>query len=86
MTKVKRIEWSEEFEANKECRYNHCIGKTPLGDFLITWKGWKSYGSVDVEENPFNDLEYWFSAFDLQEAKEYCEEMFAKKIAECLEE
>jgi len=39
MTKVKRIEWSEEFKANKECRYNHCIGKTPLGDFLITWKG-----------------------------------------------
>lgn len=39
--RIVQIEWEEECEPNSYIRYNHVIGKSPLGNFIITWKKWK---------------------------------------------
>ena len=52
--KIKPIDWSGEIDSNSECGYTHAIGTTPLGKFLITWKGWKDdhCNGMSIDENP----------------------------------
>ena len=72
--KIKPIEWSGEIDSNKECGYTHAIGTTPLGRFLITWKGWKEvdYKGIGIDENPIghsdinsDDVEHRYAQISL---------------------
>ena len=75
----KSIEWSEEFKPCDTCRYNHVIGKTPFGDILISWKGWKDYMAFDAEL-------YWGTfiyGYSLEETKQACEEDYQKRLQAC---
>lgn len=81
--KIKKIEWSGEQPANNHCSYNHVIGKSPIGDFLITWKGWKESPSFTIDESPFG----WINCLSdtLDDAKAEAQKVFAEKILSCLE-
>lgn len=35
--------FSEIFEPNENCRYDHVICDTPIGKFQIEWKSWSEY-------------------------------------------
>ena len=80
--KVKRIEWSEESKANEEIRYNHVIGKTPLGNFEITWKGWKASPSYTVEHTAFG---YMADHYSLDDAKEDSQKRYQSTVLACLD-
>lgn len=81
---IKQIQWGETFDPNGRCSYTHCIGTHPLGEFLITWKGWKDYPSYDVEQAPLEGLQqYGFNS--LEEAKSETQLVLDKKINECLD-
>jgi len=54
--KIKQIEWSEMFEPNMRCGYDHVIGETPFGRFLLTWKGWKNEWNPCFDETPWDDF------------------------------
>lgn len=59
--------WTEILEPSIDVPYNHVKADSPVGEFIITWKGWKEDPSYDVE---LNDI--WLgSAFDLDDAKEF---------------
>jgi hypothetical protein len=46
--------------------YNHTILTTPLGDFIIEWKGWKDNPSYDIML-----VDDWIGCeYSLEEAKE----------------
>jgi hypothetical protein len=80
--KVKGINWSEERESNEEHGYNHVIGVSALGEFVITWKGWKKIRSYDVDESPFGWLG---SESTLESAKKLAQREFECKVIECLD-
>lgn len=75
------IEWSETKQSTEEVNYTHVIGKTPIGNFLLTWKGWKpEYSiSVDIDETPFKDTPIT-SHSDVDDAIEYCNKLWETKI------
>lgn len=87
--KIKPIQWSEELPANEECMYNHCIGKTPLGRFLITWKGWKEHDCPTIDETPWSDWRVSsnadFIANDLESAKKLAESIYQEIILKCVD-
>lgn len=78
-----QLVWSEEAEANEQVRYNHTIAETPLGRFLVTWKGWKKYASITIDETPWGD--FGGVACDLADAKEMAQKMWNEKIQACLQ-
>ena len=79
--KIKQIEWSEPREPNASCSYDHVVGKCPLGDYLIDWKGWKESPSFGINSpvTPYIDCRY-----SLKEAKEYAQDDFEYNVRECL--
>jgi len=81
--KVKLINWGEKSSPNKECSYNHVRGETPLGDFLITWKGWKESPSYDIEHLIYGG--YLYSLGSLEEAKEEAQLRYAETVNNCIE-
>ena len=84
--KIKKIEWSDVKCPNEENPYHHVIGKTPLGDFLITWKGWKESISYDIEHEFYSAHVCGFSSFfSLEEAKEQAKNAYEIKVSECIE-
>lgn len=78
--KVRPIEWGEEQQPNKECGYNHVIGKSPLGDILVTWKGWK--------DDPYYSTDDWvfghFGGDSLDEAKQAIQSAYDKIVLSCV--
>jgi hypothetical protein len=71
--------WSEERQPCEECRYNHCIAETPFGRFLISWKGWKDYPAVTVDEAPFGE---WFECWNsVEKAKSACQAEYNRRLA-----
>ena len=54
------IRWTEEREANQEVSYNHIIGETQFGRFVLTWKGWKEdpFHGIGFDETPWGDVVY----------------------------
>ncbi len=50
--KVVQIRWSEERPPGKKCMYTHVVGYTPLGQCVISWKGWKEQPDFEVESGP----------------------------------
>lgn len=60
------MEWSQEQQPNEHTsRYNHVFCETPLGRFIIEWKGWKEHSSPTL----ILDDEYIASLDTLDEAK-----------------
>ena len=76
---IKRLEWSEERQPCPECRYNHVIALSPIGEWRIEWKGWKA-----------ND---WFCVYledcqvanepNLETAKAAAQSIFTAKVLQC---
>jgi len=79
---IKPIKWTDEQQPNDECAYTHVKGTSPLGDFLITWKGWKEWPSYDVEGSPWGWLD---SGSDLQDAKNIAKKEYESRILDCLD-
>jgi hypothetical protein len=76
-----RLCWTENMPPSESCRYDHCIAETPFGRFLITWKSWKEYNGLTVDETPWGD---WCCAFDsIDEAKSACQQEFDQRLARC---
>lgn len=80
--KVIVIAWGEITEPNEEHRYHHVKGESPIGEFLITWKGWKESPSYDVDETPFGYPTIY--EITLEAAKEEAQKFFERKIHSCL--
>lgn len=87
MAAIKKIQWTEPRKANNQVRYDHVIGKTPIGDILITWKSWKSNDDYCVDESPWYALEaYGFMvSASLEELKAQCQSAFEKYVDSCFE-
>lgn len=81
MSKIKRISWSNEYSPNEDVRYNHIIGTSGLGEFLIIWKGWKVYPSFDVMLNG----DWLAFAVSIEESKTIAQDQLDKIITGCLE-
>ena len=64
------MKWSKEFKPNEACRYNHIRLETPIGTYLIDWKGWK--------EPPFYEVNYGLTylggSYSLEKVKEIAEQ------------
>lgn len=54
--KFKPLEWSDAQPPNNTIHYNHVTAQTPLGRFLITWKGWKTFDCPTIEETPWGGV------------------------------
>jgi len=79
---IKPIEWGVECSPNDECSYNHVKGTSPIGNFLISWKGWKEMKSFDIEGSPWG----WIgSDCDLRGAKNISQDFYNNRILECLD-
>lgn len=74
------INWTDELDASDECSYNHVIGSSPFGRFLITWKGWKDYDHPTVDECPWDSYGMHESYGSVEEAKEECEKVYREKL------
>ncbi len=80
--KVKPIEWTEPADPNSECCYTHVHGTCPMGEFLITWKGWKEDPSHSIDQSPFSGWTCW--GYDLQGTKDEAQKELERRISECL--
>lgn len=78
---VKPIEWSDAQLPNKEINYNHVVGKTPLGDILITWKAWKEDPYYTIDESPFGWLN---GGYSLGDAKQVAQDAYGELVLSCL--
>ena len=81
--KVRELIWSEEKQASRAIHYTHVTASMPVSQFTITWKGWKESPSFDVESSSWG---YIGSGFDLEEAKEICQNEFNRLVSQCLTE
>lgn len=50
-TKQVSIQWSKVQEPNLQIPYNHITLDTPLGVFVINWKGWKEQPTYGLSLN-----------------------------------
>ena len=76
---VHSINWLEPAEPNKEIPYNHCIGITPFGEIVITWKEWKEFHSYEVEGMPWDSC-LWFHGNSLKEAKALAQDEYDRVV------
>ena len=61
------MNWTKEKQPTEGIsHYNHTILETPIGEFIIEWKGWKERPSYDVMLKG----EWIGCEYDLQSAKE----------------
>lgn len=63
------MNWTKESEPNKEVSYNHVKLQTPIGEYLVDWKGWKENPSYDISLKD----EWIGSEYDLDSAKSLAE-------------
>lgn len=81
---VGEIQWNPVTPSNKEVPYDHVIGTTPLGRFLITWKGWKEDPGFVVEETPWGE---WLDCYsELDEAMRGAQTAYENRVKSCLKE
>lgn len=78
--KFKPLEWSDAQPPNNTIHYNHVTAQTPLGRFLITWKGWKTFDCPTIEETPWGGGEWGGAYSDLEDAKQAAEKHYKKKF------
>jgi|TARA_R110000851_G_scaffold308922_1_gene468103 hypothetical protein len=63
------MNWTKESEPNNEVPYNHTKLETPIGEYVVDWKGWKERPSYDVSLKG----ECLGSEYDLESAKRIAE-------------
>lgn len=71
------MNWSKERIPGK-IPYNHVVCETPLGECVISWKGWKEHPSYDIDL----DDEWIGSEYSLEEAKQVAQQHLEKKYEE----
>lgn len=76
------LEWTEPARANETCMYPHTKAQTPLGEFLITWKGWG--GDTKSHDVQCTQLDFFEVAHDLEDAKEIAQKKFNELVMSCL--
>lgn len=76
-----KINWSEVNPPGSECHYDHVRGETPFGNILMTWKGWKDYISISLDESPWGAEGYAGST--VEDAKRAVEEEFNRRLQIC---
>lgn len=74
-TKQVANQWSKVQEPNLQILYNHITLDTPLGLFVIDWKGWKEQPTYDLSLN----YEWLDSPFSLEEGKEFVKKYLTEK-------
>jgi len=78
---MKELVWTEPKPPTKEIRYNHTTCNTPLGTFLIDWKGWKDNPGYDVMLND----EWVDCKYSLEDAKTCVKDFLMQKHRELSE-
>jgi hypothetical protein len=85
--RIKQLVWTEPTEPNNEVRYHHSKADTPLGQFVISWKGW---GNTPVYEIEFSGhcgccslVGCWHTS--LSEARVATQTYFESFVRGCLE-
>ena len=63
------MNWTKESEPNNEVPYNHIKLKTPIGEYVVDWKGWKEIPRYDINLKG----EWLGSEYDLESAKNLAE-------------
>lgn len=81
--KIKPLVWTDVQEPNSEICYHHIKAKTPFGDIVIDWKGWKDFPSYDISAD-FEKTSYIASENDLESALDSANDHWNKLICECL--
>ena len=81
------IDWSDRQDPNSDCSYNHIIGTTPFGEFLLAWKGWKDEGelSAGFDDTPWGDVWYSSDWFTIEGAMEKAEAEMVRRCKEFLQ-
>ena len=80
---VKAIVWGVHGEPNDKIRYDHVVGVTPIGEYLITWKSWKEYPTFTIDAHPFNS-DFCPCEMYLHKAKDECQKHFDRMIRCCV--
>ena len=86
---IKPIEWTDVLEPNESVRYHHVYGYTPIGRFLITWKGWKDEDYPVIDQIPWTHIPEHQWSWDystLDGAKLAAERAYIDRIRSCLDE
>lgn len=85
---IKPLVWTDPQEPSDKIRYHHCTAPTPFGMVSITWKGWKSEPSYDVDNVPweweFGASNDFYGNVTLESAKESFELYYRDLIISCL--
>ena len=81
-TIIKPIEWGEPAPPNGNTRfYDHMIGKTPLGEYSIEWKSWKSYDDYVIYLNEV----FVTTRISLDDAKVAATKHYERMVRNCIE-
>ena len=82
MIRFKSLVWSINYGPNEYHRYDHCIAKTSIGDYIIEWKGWKEHPSYSIE-GPNN---CFYTSDSLDDAKKLAHSDYIQRIVDCIYE
>ena len=83
MSDIVKIHWGEQKKPDGNISYDHLIGKTPIGDYVITWKGWKLRPDYCVDEHPFDGFPNLYGD-TLEDTKKECQNSFETNIESCI--
>jgi len=75
-----RLPWTRPSEPTDQCSYHHVRCETALGDFLITWKGWKDRPSFDLDHLPFKWDGVTTGWNTLEDAQQWAEDAFFEQV------
>ena len=79
------MNWTEPADPkNGVSNYTHVMCDTPIGRFLIEWKGWKERDSYSItlqHKDGYSDS-YITDEIDLDSAKDRCHEYLVKRFHE----
>ena len=77
------MKWTDNKEPNQECPYHHTKLDTPIGTFIIEWKGYKEKPDDYCIHLCNEMLTNWLAPKDsLEEAKEFVTEYLRSKMME----
>jgi len=79
---IKPLKWTEPRKGHIYIPYDHVIAETPMGNFEITWKSWKSHANYDINHSYFD---YIGSCYSLEEAKSAAQQYHNNMITSCLQ-
>jgi hypothetical protein len=72
------MNWTEPAPPGRTSNYNHVICKTPIGDAVIEWKGWKTNDSYTLHI----DSDFICEGTTLDEAKDMAKDYLTDKYNE----